>query len=172
MLRRGRGAAGRSGGEGRGAGNGAEPERGPPRELPLCRVPFKASWPERGVGGAESGGGDLPQCFLGEVVRIWQVETSESVGRTTSPGRQRARPEPPRPWAGFGPPAPLAKLRPPPAEGRLPSEGRRWVRSCQGGRGAPGAPLRGRGPPWRLPYHERPSTPSLSVLICEMGPAT
>lgn len=75
------------------------------------------------------------------------AELQRAYWRTTSPREQRAGPGPPRPWAGLRPSAPLAKLRWPPAEGRLLSEGRRWVRHGRGC-GVQGLLARGHGPIW------------------------
>jgi hypothetical protein len=159
-------------GEGRGAGNGAEPERGPPASRHSDRVPFKASWPARRRGGARAG--RPPRRLLGGGVRTGPRGARGGLqvsGRRARP----SRPSPPRDW----PPA----LR--------PSAPRRAAPAARGGEAAecglevgaarPRVGVEGRGKGGsrstgdRARAHRAPILPrrvigpGLSVLICEMG---
>ena len=121
-------------------------ERGHPANHHSSCVPFKASRPERWWG---RGGSEPANCNASREMEFDArcAELQRAYWGTTSPREQRAGPGPPRPWAGLRPSAPLAKLRWPPAEGRLLSRGRRWVRHGRG-RGVQGLPARGHGPIW------------------------
>lgn len=116
--------------EGRGAGNGAEPERGPPASLRSGRVPFKTRG--RRVGGGGEGAGRPLQCFLGDEVHLRRAELYEAPRELQIPECSAWAPGHHAPGLGFGL-RPLAQLRWPPAEGRLQNEGRRWVRRARGG---------------------------------------
>lgn len=133
-----------TGGGARCGETGRSPSGGHPANRHSSRVHFKASRrePWRGRGGEVDG---PPQCLLGDVVRArgtkpqrTQRELQVREHSARIPGRHA-------PKLGSSTPPPLQKLRWPPAEGRLQSQGRRWVRRGWG-RGAQGQPVRGCGP--------------------------
>lgn len=118
-------------------------------------VPFKTSRSELQPGRAGS--------WRAHCNASWEMEFALGVPCRKEPienykSRRAARGSRAAPPLGWAPALlpPLAKLRWPPVEGRLQSEGRRWVRRGRG-RGAQRQPVRGRGPTWHLSYYERSS---------------
>lgn len=120
-------AAGRSGGRGEVRETGRSRSGDHPANRHSSRVPFKASRPERWRG---RGGSWTPNCNVSwemEFTLAWR-NRKRAHGELQVPDRSARVQGPTRPWAGLQPSTLLAKLRWPPAEGRLQSEGRRWVR--------------------------------------------
>lgn len=136
-------------------------ETGRSRSGATPRTATQAASPLRPAG-LRSGGGEAGS-WRAHCNASWELEFALSVRCRKEPrenykSRSAARgfrAATPLGWAPALLPT-LAKLRWPPVEGRLLSEGRRWVRRGRG-RGAQRQPVRGRGPTWHLSYYERSS---------------